>query len=96
MRYAIVRDDVVENVILWDGEESFESPDGCELVAVDDDVSIGWTLVDETWTAPDAPEPPIPTEDGAVVSAKLAAAEALVALGVAEATARVIVGLPEL
>ena len=58
-RYVIVHDDVVTNVVLWDGETSYE-PDG-ELVALADDepVGPGWSRVDGRWVAPPAPEDPI-------------------------------------
>lgn len=31
-RYAVVRDGIVENVVLWDGESDWASPDGASLV----------------------------------------------------------------
>lgn len=31
MRYVIIRDGVVENVIIWDGVTPYTPPEGCEL-----------------------------------------------------------------
>lgn len=56
-RYAIVEDNKVVNVILWDGEDPY-SP---EAVAVGDEVGIGWTQnSDGSFTAPpvEVVEPP--------------------------------------
>lgn len=33
MRYALVKDGIVQNVILWDGAAPYTPPDGCEAVA---------------------------------------------------------------
>lgn len=51
MRYAIVKDGVVVNVILWDGEDDY-APDG--LAVQSDEAGIGWTYDGELH----APEPP--------------------------------------
>lgn len=42
MRYAIVRDGIVENVIVWDGETPYSPPEGTILVA-NENVGIGWS-----------------------------------------------------
>lgn len=94
MRYALVCDGEVVNVILWDGEEEYTPAEGCEIVEVSDEISIGWTRVDGEWVAPEEPAMEIPEEDPDVVSAKHSAVAELVALGVSENTARTIVGLP--
>lgn len=35
-RYAVVRDGVVENVVMWDGESEWAPPEGTMLVKSDD------------------------------------------------------------
>ncbi|QWS69687.1 hypothetical protein SEA_WILLIAMSTRONG_20 [Microbacterium phage WilliamStrong] len=94
MRYALVKDNVACNVILWDGDEEYEAPEGYEVVPVDDQVSAGWVLEGHTWTAPPRDVEIVePAEDPEVLLAKEQAATALIALGVTPATARTIVGL---
>lgn len=51
MRYAIVKDGVVENVIAWDGETPYQA-DG-ELVSLDGVVAgVGWTYDGKAFVAP--------------------------------------------
>ena len=52
MRYAMMNDNEVVNVALWDGETPWE-PD-CEIVALDDGspVGPGWSLEGEEFIAP--------------------------------------------
>lgn len=59
-RYAIVRDGVAVNVILWEGDTPIQV-DG-ELIAVPDYVGPSWTLVSGAWVSPFVPEP-APTEE---------------------------------
>ena len=94
MRFALLTDGVVTNVINWDGEEEYTPPGGCTIIEVSDDVSIGWSLVEDEWIAPETHDTPAPSEDEAVAEAKNTAVAALVSLGVSEAVARTIVGLP--
>ena len=95
MRYAVVRDGKVCNVILWDGEEDYVAEDDVELHEVPEEVSIGWSYNGTSWTAPEPPHlEPLPGEDPVVVAAKEAAAQELIALGVSRNTARTIAGLP--
>ncbi|AWN03269.1 hypothetical protein PBI_CAMILLE_22 [Microbacterium phage Camille] len=96
MRFALVRDGIVENVIVWDGEETYEPEDGYILYEVPEEVSPGWALIENQWTPPMREEWPIPDEYILVEQAKQQALLELTALGVSEATARVIVGLPPL
>lgn len=98
MRYAVVDvDGLVTNVILWDGEAEFECSE--ELIELEGDslVGPGWWHESGEWIAP--PEEP---NDGAlqaeldIIAAREAALQELTAIGVSEATARTIVGLPAL
>lgn len=43
-RFAIVEDGVVANVVNWDGKQ--ELPAELHLIAVPDDVGVGWDYVD--------------------------------------------------
>lgn len=52
VRYAIVQDGVVVNIILWDGETEWTPPEGTTVHACPDEVGIGWGYVDGVWTAP--------------------------------------------
>lgn len=53
MIYALVIDDVIDNMVVWDGETSFDP--GGELINQKDlpeGASIGWTRVDGVWSSP--------------------------------------------
>ncbi len=56
MRYAIIRDAVVETVIIWDGQSPYAVPSGCELVAAGESpVAPGYSYVNGEFVAPAAP-----------------------------------------
>lgn len=57
MRYAIVNNttNVVENVIVWDGETPYEPEEGRSVVPASDEVSIGWSYVNGIFSAPTPP-----------------------------------------
>jgi len=59
--WAVVRDGVVENTVVWDGESAWSPPDGADLVSLADHphVGIGWDYVDGEFVD-NRPEP----EDG--------------------------------
>jgi hypothetical protein len=48
MRYALIADDKVINVILWDGSTDWSPPTGTEVVSLAglDEVAIDWDYVD--------------------------------------------------
>ncbi|QCG77519.1 hypothetical protein SEA_DIZZYRUDY_22 [Microbacterium phage DizzyRudy] len=94
MRYALVKDNVVCSVILWDGETPYEPEEGCVMYEVPDEISPGWTIADNQWAPPIPVEIPVPSETEAIETAKIQALLELTALGMSEATARTIVGLP--
>jgi hypothetical protein len=58
MRYAIVRDGVIENVILWDGASPWVSPPLVEVYPLEDGVAaaVGWTWLSGP-VRPPQPEP---------------------------------------
>lgn len=52
MKYAIIDQNTVTNVTLWDGVTPW-TPAAGEAVACPDNVGIGWTYDGTTWTAPE-------------------------------------------
>jgi hypothetical protein len=55
--YAVVQDDVVINVVIWDGGPEWTPPAGCIAVALGDSgAGIGWGYVNGQFIPP-APEP---------------------------------------
>lgn len=57
MPYALIKDDVIVNLVEWDGVQPYE-PDGdlTPLGGLPAGVSIGWRLVEGVWTAPEPVE----------------------------------------
>ena len=52
-RYAIVRDTLVENVVLWDGVSSWTPPAGTQAINVDNTVcGPGFTFDGTAFTPP--------------------------------------------
>lgn len=62
MRYAIVRNGIVENLTEWDGNaETWHPPEGAKAEAFPEGaVSIGWTWNDGTPVDPNPPAAPKP------------------------------------
>jgi len=55
--YAVIRDGVVENMVVWDEETKF-SPEGCEVVKATSDARIGGTYDGAFhYVEPPTPEP---------------------------------------
>jgi hypothetical protein len=53
IRYAMIRDGVVENVSLWDGDTfKWTPPEGIVCIPAPDEIGIGWTWDGENWAAP--------------------------------------------
>lgn len=63
-RAAVVRDGLLENVVLVDPDTDWEPPGGTTLVALDDDepVAPGFALVVGKWTAPELEEVVAPVD----------------------------------
>lgn len=51
MRYFVIQNDEVINVVVYDGG-GWTPPRGCHIIPEIEGVGIGWKLVDEEWTAP--------------------------------------------
>lgn len=50
MNYAIIKNDIVENIVIWDGEE--EWPESTDAVLSTEGVGIGWHYIDGVFSAP--------------------------------------------
>ena len=96
-KYALIENGEVVNTIIWDDEDDYEVPEGLILFQAPEEVAIGWKVIDDEWVAsPPLPDPEPPAEDSTVLEAKNTAVQQLMALGITEAVARTIVGLPPL
>jgi hypothetical protein len=61
MIYAVIKNNEVTNIILWDGVSEWSPPEGTIAVACPDEVGLGWTYENGTFVAPPVPEPvPVP------------------------------------
>jgi len=82
--YAVVKNGVVENVVVWDGVTEFSVADS-ELVEATSDARIGgsWDGNVFTFVEPPAPEPT--AEQVALTENKASAKSKLTALGLSEA-----------
>ena len=49
MRYAIIKNNAVVNVIIWDGKTKFEYPFDYDEMIQSDALQIGMQLVDGVW-----------------------------------------------
>ncbi|HHA1397594.1 TPA: tail fiber assembly protein [Enterobacter hormaechei subsp. xiangfangensis] len=70
MNYALVKNGIVENVVIWDGEGDLF--DGFETVNIDgESAGIGWAYNGTIFTAPDEPPQPELTHGELVQQAEL-------------------------
>jgi hypothetical protein len=57
IRYAMIRDGVVENVSLWDGDlNRWQPPEGIVCIPAPDHIGIGWSWDGSNWIEPVIPE----------------------------------------
>lgn len=58
MNLAVIKDDVVINIVVVEKDSGWFPPDGCEIEVIDSaaPIGIGWTRVDGVWIAPPRPE----------------------------------------
>ena len=88
--YAVVKNGVVENVVVWDGQTAF-SVEGSELVEATDNARIGGTYDGAFhFVQPTPPEPTV--EQVAAAETKSSAIEKLKALGLNDAEIASITG----
>lgn len=89
MRYAIIRNGLVENVCEWDGESTWAPPDGTTVEAAETiTVGIGWQWNGGQPIDPNPPTPPPlpPTQD-------LTPAQKLAAVGLTSDDLKQLLGL---
>lgn len=56
MKYAIIKNNEVINVIIWDGKTKFEYPFDYDEIIQSNELQIGMQLVDGVWTVKDVLE----------------------------------------
>ena len=88
--YAVVKNGVVENIIVWDGVAAFSAPDS-ELIEVTADTRVGGTY-DGAFHFVEPPVPEPTAEQVAAAAAKSSAIEKLKALGLNDAEIASITG----
>jgi hypothetical protein len=64
MRYALIANGKVVNVVLWDGQSMWQPPAGVEVVLLDgqDEVGIDWDYVGGVFVD-NRPKPPVKDEN---------------------------------
>jgi hypothetical protein len=62
-RYALINNqNIVDNIILWDGSDSWTPPENMTCINVESiKCGIGWSYDGTVFTAPPEPEPTQPT-----------------------------------
>ena len=66
--YAVIKNNTVVNVVLWDGESEW-APDNGVAIPAAKGVGIGWLYADGTFTAP-AVQEPVKSHDESVAEAE--------------------------
>jgi hypothetical protein len=82
-RYAVVRDGLVENMIVWDGVNALSIPNS-ELIEATDDARIGGSWDGNVFTFIEPPSPEPTEEEIAEAENKANAKSKLAALGLSE------------
>lgn len=53
IRYAMIRDGIVQNISLWDGDTTrWQPPEDMLVIPAPDYVGVGWGYADGMWTEP--------------------------------------------
>ena len=88
--YAVVKDGVVESIVVWDGQTTF-SVEGSELIEATNDTRVGGTY-DGSFHYVEPPIPEPTAEQVAAAETKSSAIEKLKALGLNDAEIASITG----
>ena len=91
MNYAVVKNGVVENVVVWDGVTEFSVADS-ELIEATADARVGGSWDGNVFTFVEPPVPERTAEQVAAAEAKVSAIEKLKALGLNDAEIASITG----
>jgi len=54
--WLIVYDNVVSNVVVWDGMSDWVAPEGAALVKASGPAGVGWRFVNGVWVRPPDPD----------------------------------------
>jgi len=71
--YLIINNEIVENVIVWDGVSPWSPPDGTTVEPAPVGVGRGWRRVDGQWVAPEPLAAPAEDQSKTSARTKLAA-----------------------
>lgn len=53
IRYAMIKDGIVQNISLWDGDTTkWTPPEDMLVIPAPDHVGVGWGYDGSAWTAP--------------------------------------------
>lgn len=57
-RYAMIKDGVVHNVCLWDGDTTkWQPPEDMTVLPAPENIGVGWSYADGQWTEPAPTDP---------------------------------------
>jgi len=56
-QFAVIRNDTIENVVVWDGGDDWTPPQDATVRSLPEGAGIGWRFVDGLWTPPAPSEP---------------------------------------
>ena len=90
--YAVVKNGVVDNMIVWDGVREFSIPDS-ELIEATSDARIGGSWDGNVFTFVEPPAPELTAEQTARAENKANAESKLAALGLSEAEISAVFGI---
>ena len=65
MNYVVVQNDIIVNIINWDGETPYTPPEDCKVYEFEGQANIGWAWIDGE---PIDPNPPIQIENQVITS----------------------------
>jgi hypothetical protein len=58
IRYAMIKDGIVQNISLWDGDTTrWQPPEDMLVIPAPDHIGMGWSYDGENWSEP-VPAPP--------------------------------------
>ena len=53
MRYAMIKDGVVQNICLWDGDlNTWTPPEDMTVIAAPENIGVGWSYSEGQWAEP--------------------------------------------